>query len=88
MARRRIKWNPEGLYDVRRDPALIDLEEDLAQEIADRAMDMGKGTYVVGSTQGEKRPQGRWRTSVVAADAKAIAHDRKHNTLLRALGGG
>lgn len=81
----RIRWNPQGLYDIRRDPAIIAAEESAAQEIADRANSIGKGTYVVGSRQGAKRPQGRWRTSVVTADAKAMANNAAHNTLIRSM---
>lgn len=81
----RIKWNPNALYDVRRDPALIAAEEEAAQKVADEANSIGKGTYVVGSRQGAKRPQGRWRTSVATGDAKAMADNARHNTLIRSL---
>ena len=82
----RIRFHTQGFYDLRRDPAIIAAEEDAAREVADRANAAGKGTYAVGSRQGAKRPQGRWRTSVVTADAKAMASNAKHNTLIQALG--
>lgn len=84
----RIDWNKEGLFDVRRDPALVAAERDMAQKIAERANRMGKGTFMVGSRQGEKRPQGRWRTTVFTADAKAMASNAKHNILIRSMSEG
>lgn len=81
----RIKWNPDALYEIRSDPALIAAEEDAAQQVAGTANSAGKGTYLVGSRQGRKDPQGRWRTSVVTGDAEAMADNAENNTLLRAL---
>lgn len=81
----RIRWNPDGLYSLRRDPAIIAAEEQAAQQVADRATADGKGTYLVGSQQGVRDPQGRWRTSVVTGDAAAIADNARHNTLIKAM---
>ncbi len=86
MADARIKWNPNALYDIRRNPALVAAEEQFARRIADAASAQGGGTYAVGSQQGEKRPQGRWRVSVVTADERAIRENASNNTILRALG--
>ncbi len=86
MAAVRFEWLPNALYEMRSDPALVAAEEALAQQIADTANAAGKGTFAVGSRQGMRRPQGRWRTTVVTADAKAMASDRKHNILVRAMG--
>ncbi|MFT4125081.1 MAG: hypothetical protein QM662_02470 [Gordonia sp. (in: high G+C Gram-positive bacteria)] len=82
----RIEWNRSALYEMRSDPALVAAEVAAAQRVCDEANRIGKGTYVVGSRQGAKRPQGRWRTSVVTADAQAMAHNAKHNVLIRAMG--
>lgn len=81
----RIKWNPNALYDVRRDPAMVAQEVAEAQKVAARANAAGEGTYAVGSRQGARRPQGRWRTSVVTADAKAMRDNAVNNTLLKSL---
>jgi hypothetical protein len=81
----KVQWNPEGLYNVRRDPALVAQEDDYAEQVASRANANGKGTYEVGSRQGRKNPQGRWRTSVVTADAEAIADNARNNTLIRSM---
>lgn len=80
-----IEFDPGALYEVRSDPALVAREEALAQQVADRANTNGKGTYAVGSRQGRKNPQGRWRTSVVTADAEAMADNARNNTLIRSM---
>lgn len=82
----RIEWNRNGLYEVRSDPALVAAEEEVAQRVCDQANAIGKGTYAVGSRQGRRAPQGRWRTTVVTADARAMANNAKRNTLIRAMG--
>nr|DAW17870.1 MAG TPA: type I neck protein [Caudoviricetes sp.] len=73
------------MYEIRRDPGVVAELESVAQEVADRANSSGEGTYAVGSQQGRKNPQGRWRASVVTADAKAMVDNAKRNTLIRAL---
>lgn len=84
----RFKWNIPGFYQLRSEPGVVAYLETYAQQVADRANEMGQGTYAVGSVQGMKRPQGRWRTSVITADARAMANNAKNNTLIKALGGG
>ena len=80
-----IRYRPNALYELRSAPGVVAHEEAIAQEICDRANDIGKGTYATGSQQGMRRPQGRWRTTVVTADAKAMAHNAKHNVLIRSM---
>lgn len=82
----RIVWKPDALYHVRSDPALTAAEKEAAQKVCDEANRIGKGTYAVGSQQGLRRPQGRWRTTVYTADARAMANNAKRNTLIRAMG--
>ncbi|QSM00052.1 hypothetical protein SEA_CASHLINE_12 [Gordonia phage Cashline] len=81
----RLKFNIDGFYDLRRDPEIVGQEEAIAQQICDRANSIGKGTYALGSRQGRKAPQGRWRTTVVTADARAMANNARNNTLIRAM---
>lgn len=82
----RIDWNPDAFYGIRRDPAVVSMLDAKAKAVADWCNANGKGTYATGSQQGRRAPQGRWRASVVTADAKAIAHNAKHHTLIRGLG--
>ena len=81
----RIEWNTEAMPEIRRAPGVVAELESVAQEVADRANSSGEGTYAVGSRQGRKNPQGRWRASVVTADAKAMLDNARNNTLIRAL---
>lgn len=84
----RIKWNNRGFYDIRRQPALVAQEEKLARGIAARAnAELGEPGFQVGSRQGARRPQGRWRTSVAAVTMHARRADRKRNILLKSLKG-
>lgn len=82
----RFKKNDAGFYDVRRMPEVVRLLEVAAQSVADKANDMaGTDEYRIGSQQGRKAPQGRWRTSVVTAGNHAKRDNAKHDTLLKAL---
>lgn len=82
----KIVFHKEAFYDLRRDSAVVGMLDAKAEQIADRANSLGKGTYAVGSRQGARRPQGRWRASVVTADYKAQRDQAKNHTLQRALG--
>ena len=77
----RIKWNNKGFYDLRREPGVVQDLERRARAVKEAA---GEG-YEVGSIQGARNPQGRWRTSVITADYKSQKDNAKNDTLLRAL---
>lgn len=81
----RIDFNDDWFWEVRRAADVVALLDGEAEKVADRANELGKGTYAVGSQQGRKNPQGRWRASVVTADAEAMVDCAKSNTLIRAL---
>lgn len=82
----KIVFHNQAFYELRRDPAVVGMLEEKAEQIADRANSLGKGTYATGSRQGARRPQGRWRASVVTADYKSQRDQAKNHTLQRALG--
>lgn len=84
----KIKWNVQGFYDLRREPGVVADLEARAQRIADSAEASGRGRYGTSSVQGKKKPQGRWRTTVITADAKAQAETARHQTLHKSIDAG
>ena len=84
----KIKWNVQGFYDLRREPGVQADLELRAEAIADAASSAGRGRYETSSVQGKKKPQGRWRTTVITADAKAQAETARHQTLHRSIDAG
>lgn len=82
----KIKWKPKGFYRLRSEPGVVAELERRAAKIAARANSMG-GTdgYKTSSVQGRRRPQGRWRTTVITANAEAMRDNAENNTLTRAL---
>ena len=76
----RIQFNPEGFNQIRRDPVLINLVDDLADEVAARA---GRGVDWKSRTDVD-----RHRAIVFTETARAMRVNAKHNTLLKALRGG
>ena len=96
----KIKWNTQGFYDLRREPGVVRDLERRAQAIASTASSSGKGRYETSSQQGAKRApfgpnasggkgkQGRWRTTVITADAKAQIETARHQTLHRSIDAG
>lgn len=83
----RIVWNMDALYRIRTQAQPL-VDEHL-QRICDRANAMfGADGFRWESHQGAKAPQGRWRGTVFPHTVHAIRSNNKHNTLLRALGGG
>lgn len=82
----RIKWNHGALYRIRSAPKVVDELDDWAGKVASRANRMGKiDGYKTSSRQGARRPQGRWRTTVITANAKAMVDNMSNNTLTKAL---
>lgn len=82
----RIRWKMGALHRIRSAPKVVDELEDWAGKVAATANRMGKTDgYKTSSRQGAKRPQGRWRTTVITANAKAMRDNMKSNTLTKAL---
>lgn len=82
-----FKLNNAGFYNVRQQPKVREDLERRAQAIADecnRQAGLEDG-YRISSTQGAKKPFGRWRTTVIAATAEAIKDNAENNRLVRNL---
>lgn len=85
-----IKWKTSGFYKLRSEPGVQKALEELATQVAARSNQMAgtRDGFRTSSQQGAKRPQGRWRTTVVTATAEAMAKNAKRNILVKALFGG
>lgn len=85
-----IKWKSGAFYKLRSEPGVQKALEDWASEVADKAnrMENIKGGFKTSSRQGARRPQGRWRTTVITATAEAMRKNAKRNALVKALFGG
>lgn len=83
-----IRWKRGGFYALRSEPGVQAALESLAASVAGRANQMAgtPGGFKTSSLQGARKPQGRWRTTVITATAVAMRKNAKHNTLLKALG--
>lgn len=86
----RVKHKIGGYYRLRSAEGVKAFLEGAGNEVARRAnsqLKNGDKGFKVSSRQGAKRPQGRWRVTVVAVSPYAKRHNAKHNTLLRSLNG-
>lgn len=85
-----IKWRKAGFYKLRSDPGVQRALESLADEVAGRANSMAgtRDGFRTSSQQGKRKPQGRWRTTVITATNQAKAKNASENILVRALFGG
>lgn len=82
----RIRWKNGAFYRLRSEPKVRDELEGWAGKVAAAANRMGGvDGYKTSSRQGARRPQGRWRTTVITANAKAMVDNMKKNTLTKAL---
>lgn len=81
----KIVWKPDGLYNLRSAPGVKADLTGRAERLAAACGGSEEG-YFTSSQQGAKRPQGRWRATVVTGTAKAAADNARNNTLIRNLG--
>lgn len=81
----RLVFKRDAMYDVRQQPKVrADLEQ-RAEAVAEACGGEAAG-YATSSTQGAKRPQGRWRTAVYTRNFAAILDNARNNTLVRKFG--
>jgi hypothetical protein len=87
MAKVDIRWNKEGFYKLRSEPGVQKALDKWAAKVAANANRMSglKDSFKTSSRQGARRPQGRWRTTVITADAQAMRNNAKNQTLTKAL---
>lgn len=88
----KIVMKPGARRKLRYLPATAKMLEGIGQKVARKAnSELGASEdytpgYRMESRPGARRPFGRHRVSVAAVSIHARRHDRKHNTLIRALG--
>ncbi len=83
----RFEFRPDWDYDLRRTPEVREWLEAKSEEVAARANAANNTDgYKTSSRQGARRPQGRWRTTVIAS-GEAARLEAHNQVLLRALNG-
>lgn len=84
-----IKWKTGALRGIRYGdtaPKVRDVLESWAGRIAAACnQTVDEDGYKTSSRPGRRNPQGRWRTTVITANAEAMRSNAKHNTLTRVL---
>ena len=83
----RLKFKKNGMYELRRASGVIGFLEgkgELVVDAANETLPEGKG-YRMSSSQGAKRPYGRWAVRVYTSSNHAKRSNAIRNTLLRAL---
>lgn len=83
----RVKHHIGAYHQLRSAPGVVGRLESEGRRTLSAAGGRVAG-YDMGSQQGAKRPQGRWRVAVVTATRKAMRDNARNNTLLRALRSG
>lgn len=84
----KVKLNNQAFYNLRRDPAIVRRLEKGAERVASESMVQAQSAghdahYAVGSVQGKKKPQGRWRVSIITANFAAMLDNYKHQRILK-----
>lgn len=83
----RLEINAGALYELRSEPGVkADLERRGRAILA--ACGGEDAGYDMGSEQGARRPQGRWRVGVFTRTEDAKQDNAEHNTLVRNLSAG
>ncbi|WP_342800974.1 hypothetical protein [Nocardia sp. No.11] len=81
----RLVMKRDALYEIRRAPGVQRDLERRARKVLAAAGGEAAG-YMMSTTQGEKKPQGRWRAAVFTSNFKAIKDNARNNTLVRNFG--
>lgn len=87
MSKVDIKWTPGGFYRLRSEPGVRKALDKWADRVASNANRMAgtKNAYRTSSRQGARRPQGRWRDTVITGNYDAMKDNAKNQTLTKAL---
>ncbi|WP_446224975.1 hypothetical protein ACTWPB_07615 [Nocardia sp. IBHARD005] len=80
----RLDINFAAMYEIRRMEGVVAEIDQRADQVLAACGGEAAG-YKKGSTQGAKRPQGRWRSSVVTYNGTGIRDNAANHTLQRAI---
>lgn len=82
-----IKWVNGAFYRLRSESGVKKALDKWADKVAANANRMAgiKNGFRTSSRQGARRPQGRWRTTVITANYDAMKDNTKQQTLTKAL---
>lgn len=86
----RVVFLPNAEYRLRSEPGVRRDIGDRTERIA-RAANSGAGfedDYRTSTMQGARRPEGRWRGSVITATVRAMRDNAKNHRLLRSIDAG
>ncbi len=85
MSEVKIRWNHNALYQIRSAPGVrAELERRGRRIVANANSTLReRDGYAMSSTQGARRPQGRWRVTVFTRSTHAKRSNARHNTLVR-----
>ena len=87
MTNIRLKFKRDAFYDLRRAPKVIDFLEAAGESMmtdANKTLEENVG-YRMSSSQGAKKPQGRWAVRVFTSSDHAKRSNAINNTLLKLL---
>ncbi|WP_280331486.1 hypothetical protein [Nocardia wallacei] len=85
MASKNFKLRRNSLYELRSEPGVRAELERRGQAILDAVGGEAAG-YMMSSSQGARKPQGRWRVAVFTATWEAMHDNAKNNTLITNFG--
>lgn len=79
-----LQWNLRAFEEIRHDPALVEMVDDVCKQIAGNA---GRGFEWKAESRPGKKWGPRYRGIVYTDTARACYVNARDNTLLKALGG-
>jgi|GEM_PF-1897848 hypothetical protein len=84
----RFRWRDNNFYKMRSEPQIIAVLEAIGREVVEKANAQveptrGLEAYGMVSSQGARRPYGRWHVRVYTQTNAAKRYEAENNTLVR-----
>lgn len=87
MGKPRIDWVKDAQYALRSEPG-VKADIEARTKRVHKAVGGDEAGYGMSTTQGARKPQGRWRGAVFTKTAKAKRDNARNNTLIKGLDSG